>query len=434
MTNPFDLDDKIKEGAMNLNPFDLDDKIKGTTKEVYEGGVDVLKGIWKPFAENAERLLGILGKGVLPIRGLSTMEQEQGIFDSLYTKMGEKAHNIMDLPAISSFVDGWALWMLYPSEEDERRAQALAPDHGISINPTKPDVWEPLGLRSDPSPYSVIGVDMDKYKGQRRTRSDALIDMFETIYGGVYYGSGGDVENPEMRVAFDKGHPRQSASSHASLAPFPEAMYYHRDYAPTMAESAVWDDGLASPVGEEWGAYTGKTDVRQRLLEVIRQQESDEGYEAVNPKSGATGAYQFMPVIFDAYVKQFIEQKAPGSSPEDYKITDPATQDLIAEFAIGDLLRKYKGDIGAVAADWYQGAVKGVPAYNKGEDLIFEDDPNLMEYVAEIVIAYHNLMMTGTFMTPEEVRAANAGPLGRDTDGNLSLFHDSRTVREGTYD
>jgi hypothetical protein len=135
------------------------------------------------------------------------------------------------------------------------------------------------------------------------------------------------------------------------------------------------------------------------------------------------------------YVAQYIREVDKDGKPEDYRITDSVTQDLIGEFAIGDLLRKYKGDIGAVAADWYRGAQEGVvDHYNIGKDLPFERDPNLMEYVADIVIAYHNFMMSGTFMTPEEVRAANAGPLVRGMDGTLSLFHDNRRVPEGTYD
>ena len=118
----------------------------------YEGSTQVLNGLWKPFGDRAFGLINLLGSTVVPIRGKSTMEQEEDLFNALYDIHGEKTGFLMDHPAISPFPDGLGLFVVYTNTEAERNAIAKAADLGIGIDPQKPDQWEPLGLRADPTP------------------------------------------------------------------------------------------------------------------------------------------------------------------------------------------------------------------------------------------------------------------------------------------
>ena len=83
----------------------------------YEGSTQVLNGLWKPFGDRAFGLINLLGSTVIPIRGKTTREQEEDLFNALYDIHGEKTGFLMDHPAISPFPDGLGLFVVYKNAD-----------------------------------------------------------------------------------------------------------------------------------------------------------------------------------------------------------------------------------------------------------------------------------------------------------------------------
>lgn len=97
----------------------------------------------------------------------------------------------------------------------------------------------------------------------------------------------------------------------------------------------------------------------ERLMRAIRGQESSGNYRAVNPTSGALGGYQIMP--FNLFGGSEWDKRALGRDVSRAEfLGNPALQDAIARWQLGNYLKKY-GAAGAAVA-WYggPGAVKNM--------------------------------------------------------------------------
>jgi len=425
---------------MTLNPFDVDDKIKEGAKWAYEGTVEVLNGLWKPFGDRAFGLINLLGSNVIPIRGKTTMEQEEDLFNAMYDIHGEKTGFLMDHPALSPFPDGLGLFVVYRSADAEREAIAAAADYGVGIDPQKPDQWEPLGLRADPTPYEIPGVNTQKYRlttSRKTSRMGAMNNMFDTLFGDFHYGTSGNVENPELLTAFNQSNAGMRPTAHSVESPFPEANYYNPQFQNGDGL------GMAHPVGEGWAGYAGAQDVGKRLLYILGEQETDspssgESYDVNTEKLALwldakekgedgkehnypMGMYQIKPSTWQGLLK--------NSGMGGVDVTNPHDQDRLASWEINRLLIKHQGDIGRVAAEWYKGYGDTNKNWLSGTDVPSpEPHPSMMEYARDVVRAYHYYSITGEFRSPETLRQGQHTLVPYDSEGNPILYEDDPTA------
>lgn len=111
-------------------------------------------------------------------------------------------------------------------------------------------------------------------------------------------------------------------------------------------------------VSSTGGGPTGGDEL-SRLMRAIRGKESGGDYRAVNKDSGAMGGYQIMP--FNIFGGSEWDRKALGRDVSRSEFfNNPAIQDAIAKWQLGNYLRKY-GAAGAAVA-WYggEGSVKNM--------------------------------------------------------------------------
>ncbi len=97
---------------------------------------------------------------------------------------------------------------------------------------------------------------------------------------------------------------------------------------------------------------TGGGSELDRLMRAIRGKESTNNYQAINRDSGALGGYQIMP--FNLFGGSEWDRKALGRDVSRSEfLGNPAIQDAIAKWQLGNYLKKY-GAAGAAVA-WYGG-------------------------------------------------------------------------------
>lgn len=115
--------------------------------------------------------------------------------------------------------------------------------------------------------------------------------------------------------------------------------------------------GLAGMSGG--GGVGSATGSLAQLMRAIRTQESNNNYGAVNKDSGASGAYQVMPFNINGNAGWDMEALGRNISMAEF-MSNRALQDQIAQFKLGQYLKKY-GAAGAAVA-WYggPGAVKNM--------------------------------------------------------------------------
>lgn len=109
---------------------------------------------------------------------------------------------------------------------------------------------------------------------------------------------------------------------------------------------------------------------KQVFIWAERQQESNGYYQAVNPNTGALGAYQVMPANLQPWLKQ-----SGLKAMSDYAyLHNPKAQDTLAWHILGGYYDTY-GPAGA-AAMWYSGQPDPHKTYG---------DPPVYEYVADVL-------------------------------------------------
>jgi hypothetical protein len=109
-----------------------------------------------------------------------------------------------------------------------------------------------------------------------------------------------------------------------------------------------------SPLRMSPSSTSGGGDV-DRVLSTIKGGESGGNYNAKNPNSSASGAYQFIDSTWQAATRKYgigQEYKTARSAP-------PEIQDMVARKSVEDLLSKYNGDVDKVVNVWYTGNPAG---------------------------------------------------------------------------
>jgi hypothetical protein len=118
---------------------------------------------------------------------------------------------------------------------------------------------------------------------------------------------------------------------------------------PTSSPSSVSSPSMRS-------TYSGGGDDVDRVLNSIKGVESGGGdYNAKNPNSTASGAYQFIDSTWRASTKKYgIGQQYPTA-----RSAPPEIQDAVARKSVEELMAKYNGDTDKVANVWYTGNPNG---------------------------------------------------------------------------
>jgi hypothetical protein len=112
--------------------------------------------------------------------------------------------------------------------------------------------------------------------------------------------------------------------------------------------------GMTPPTGTSPSRTSGGGDV-DKVLSTIKGVESGGNYNAKNPNSSASGAYQFIDSTWQAATRKYgigQEYKTARSAP-------PEIQDMVARKSVEDLLNQYNGDVDKVVNVWYTGNPAG---------------------------------------------------------------------------
>ena len=100
------------------------------------------------------------------------------------------------------------------------------------------------------------------------------------------------------------------------------------------------------------GPVSGTT---AQVLATIKKRESGGNYQAKNPNSSASGAYQFIDSTWQSLTKKYgvgTQYKTAGSAP-------PEIQDAVAKAYVDDILKQNNGDVSKVPNVWFTGNAEG---------------------------------------------------------------------------
>jgi len=145
----------------------------------------------------------------------------------------------------------------------------------------------------------------------------------------------------------------------------PQYMSFARDvFAPVAAQRQQMQTTPAgSPMGavNTSGSLTGfiSADVGDkgiiRILSALKSKESSGDYNAKNPKSSASGGYQFI----DSTWRSLSNKYGIGTEYKTAKSAPPEVQDIVAARYVADILAENNNDVTKVPVVWYTGNSAG---------------------------------------------------------------------------
>jgi hypothetical protein len=198
---------------------------------------------------------------------------------------------------------------------------------------------------------------------------------------GQYIGSGVDPEtieemqdslasrNREMSASFEE---QQTASNKLlgttgtldeTILSTNKAMKIFRDLIVSLNSVLGGVDEEGNPTSASPGAMPGgmmgggmqgggETD---KILATIKQMESGNNYQAQNPTSSASGAYQFI----DSTWQSLTKKAGIGTEYKSAKEAPAAIQDQIAQMYLQEIMGKAGGDLSKIPTAWFTGNVQG---------------------------------------------------------------------------
>jgi hypothetical protein len=176
------------------------------------------------------------------------------------------------------------------------------------------------------------------------------------------------------------------------------------------------------------GTKIGGDGSTSQILETIKKRESGGNYNAQNPYSSASGAYQFIDSTWQGLTRKY----GIGSEFKSAKLAPKDIQDAVAKKYVDEILTQAGGDVSKVPLAWYTGNIQG----NLGGAKIAPGHPGVSEYQSKWMSDYNKMggvsgpaggyasqldkVNPGSSLPPKETANAGADVLGgRDQSDDI---------------
>lgn len=144
------------------------------------------------------------------------------------------------------------------------------------------------------------------------------------------------------------------------------------DKLPGTEGSTGTQIGGGESSGGWWKKIFGGGNDTNQILETIKKRESNGNYQAQNPYSSASGAYQFIDKTWQGLTKKY----DIGTEFKSAKMAPKEIQDAVAKRYVDEILKQSGGDVSKVPLAWYTGNIKG----DLGGAQIAPGHPGVAEY------------------------------------------------------
>lgn len=288
------------------------------------------------LAGAARGLKGLLGKVALPVAaGMALYDAYQGFTADPNASFGDKLKN-----AGSSALNGISFGLLgsSASEIGAASSQNAIPQQQAALAQQLP------GQYVNPQVAEQLGVDPEELEKQKaaltaRQRESAEAVEEQNDATSSLIGTAGTLDT-------------QLENTNKSLKIFKDLLdMLNATLGGPNAGSGATSGGLTPP---SMGGMGGGNDPN-KILSTIRQMESGNNYQAQNPTSSASGAYQFIDSTWQSLTKKL----GIGTEFKKAKDAPPAIQDQVASAYLQDILGQAGGDISKVPTAWFTGNVQG---------------------------------------------------------------------------
>ena len=321
-----------------------------------------MQHFWQPFATRLRSFLDAAPQPPTVTAGFMTPAEHERLYHEA-RRLNPQAAERIGLPKQSPFLRGRAAVLEYPDKEVEKWALRNGPKYGVHVDKDMPWMVRPLG---------------DRFKGPGAVKPLSATDMLEIAFGDRFYH-----ENPEAKYAL----PEQGVSGGTPGQVNPTEEYvmdvageygkpgirYTKSYDPGKHTVSQWEPNLDA------------------LMDAIREQESGGDYDArgeeVEGQGKAEGAYQIMPANWVAWSTNYnrIFNDEEGELEQ-----TPENQDLVAQWKLGQYLRDYDNNIGAVLAEWYGGPRRARRHLAGLEPVNRLNKVSVREYVEQVLERYQS--------------------------------------------